>query len=159
MKSYDYKIVDLIVSYYEHIESEKSVSAASRKEMDTIFFQEASEKAMPSDKVLDFLMENVMPNSNISIHPKAFSFAPGPSNFIGTMADSLATGFNIFAGGWIVSPAAVELEIVTLNWLLKMVSLPVTKGGGSKMYRTRSLEVLKGGESDLVIMSMYFKSK
>ncbi|WP_170062759.1 hypothetical protein [Polaribacter filamentus] len=30
-----------------------------------------------------------------------------------------------------------------------MVSLPVTKGGGSKMYGKRSLEVLKRGESDL----------
>jgi aromatic-L-amino-acid decarboxylase len=130
MKSYGYKIVDLIVSHYEHIESKKPVSAASRKEMDTIFLQEAPEKGMPADKVLDFVMENVMPNSNISSHPKAFSFVPGPSNFISTMADSLATGFNIFSGGWIVSPAAAELEIVTLNWLLKMFNFPITKGGG-----------------------------
>jgi aromatic-L-amino-acid decarboxylase len=130
MKSYGYKIVDLIVSHYEHIESKKPVSAASRKEMDTIFLQEAPEKGMPADKVLDFVLENVMPNSNISSHPKAFSFVPGPSNFISTMADSLATGFNIFSGGWIVSPAAAELEIVTLNWLLKMFNFPITKGGG-----------------------------
>jgi glutamate/tyrosine decarboxylase-like PLP-dependent enzyme len=130
MKSYGYRIVDLIVNHYEHIESKKPVSSASRKEMDSIFLREAPEKGMPADKVLDFVMENVMPNSNISSHPKAFSFVPGPSNFISTMADSLATGFNIFSGGWIVSPAAAELEIVTLNWLLKMFNFPVKKGGG-----------------------------
>jgi aromatic-L-amino-acid/L-tryptophan decarboxylase len=46
------------------------------------------------------------------------------------LADTLATGFNIFSGGWIVSPAAAELEIVTMNWLLKMFNFPVAKGGG-----------------------------
>jgi len=130
MKSYGYKIVDLIVAHYDEVENKKPVSSASRIEMDTIFLQEAPDKGMPADEVLDFVMQNVMPNSNISSHPKAFSFVPGPSNFISTMADSLATGFNIFSGGWIVSPSAAELEIVTLNWLLKMFNFPVVKGGG-----------------------------
>ena len=98
--------------------------------MDSIFLQEAPQKGMPAQQVLDFVMQHVMPNSNISTHPKAFSFVPGPSNFISVMADSLATGFNIFSGGWFVSPAAAELEIVTLNWLLKMFGFPVHKGGG-----------------------------
>ncbi|WP_339660264.1 aspartate aminotransferase family protein [uncultured Polaribacter sp.] len=130
MKSYGYKIVDIIVAHFDSIESKKPVSKASRKEMDTIFLQEAPEKGMPADEVLNFVMDNVIPNSNISSHPKAFSFVPGPSNFISAMADSLATGFNIFSGGWFVSPSAAELEIVTLNWLLKMFNFPVTKGGG-----------------------------
>jgi glutamate/tyrosine decarboxylase-like PLP-dependent enzyme len=130
MRSYGYKIVDLIVEHYENIENKNPVTKASREEMDTIFLQEAPEKGMPADEVLNFVMENVIPNSNISSHPKSFSFVPGPSNFISTMADSLATGFNIFSGGWIVSPAAAELEIITLNWLLKMFDFPVAKGGG-----------------------------
>ena len=46
------------------------------------------------------------------------------------MADTLATGFNIFSGGWLVSSAAAELEIVTINWLLEMFGFPVKKGGG-----------------------------
>jgi len=98
--------------------------------MDNIFLQEAPEKGMPATEVLDFVMDKVIPNSNISSHPKAFYFVPEPSNFISAMADSLATGFNIFSGGWIVSPAAAELEIVTINWLLKMFGFPVKKGGG-----------------------------
>ena len=106
MRSYGYKIVDLIVEHYENIENKNPVTKASREEMDTIFLQEAPEKGMPADEVLNFVMENVIPNSNISSHPKSFSFVPGPSNFISTMVDSLATGFNIFSGGWIVSPAA-----------------------------------------------------
>ena len=130
MQSYGYKIVDIIVDHYSDEENKNPVSKASREEMDSIFLSEAPDNASPADEVLDFVKKNVLPNSNISSHPKSFSFVPGPSNFISAMADSLATGFNISSGGWIVSPAAAELEIVTLNWLLKMFNFPVTKGGG-----------------------------
>ena len=130
MKSYGYKIVDIIAEHWATLEQKKPVASASRKEMDSIFLQEAPNNGMPAEKVLDFVMDNVIPNSTVISHPKAYSFVPGPSNFISTMADSLATGFNIFSGGWMVSPAAAELEIVTMNWLLKMYSFPVEKGGG-----------------------------
>ncbi|MDX8553074.1 aspartate aminotransferase family protein [Tenacibaculum sp. 1B UA] len=130
MKSYGYKIVDIIAEHWATLEQKKPVANASRKEMDSIFLQEAPNAGMPADKVLDFVMDNVIPNSTVISHPKAYSFVPGPSNFISTMADSLATGFNIFSGGWMVSPAAAELEIVTMNWLLKMYNFPVEKGGG-----------------------------
>ncbi len=130
MKSYGYKIVDIIAEHWATLEQKKPVASATRKEMDSIFLQEAPAKAMPAEEVLDFVMNNVVPNSTVISHPKAYSFVPGPSNFISTMADSLATGFNIFSGGWMVSPAAAELEIVTMNWLLKMYNFPVEKGGG-----------------------------
>lgn len=130
MKSYGYKIVDIIAEHWATLEQKKPVASASRKEMDSIFLQEAPNKGMSAEKVLDFVMDNVIPNSTVISHPKAYSFVPGPSNFISTMADSLATGFNIFSGGWMVSPAAAELEIVTMNWLLKMYNFPVEKGGG-----------------------------
>ncbi|QTE23191.1 pyridoxal phosphate-dependent decarboxylase family protein [Polaribacter cellanae] len=130
MQSYGYKIVDIIVNHYINENEKKPVTKASRKEMDTLFLQEAPENGTSSNEVLDFVMENVIPNSAMSSHPKSFSFVPGPSNFISTMADSLATGFNIFSGGWIISPAAAELEIVTTNWLLKMFNFPVVAGGG-----------------------------
>ncbi|WP_237275072.1 pyridoxal phosphate-dependent decarboxylase family protein [Tenacibaculum ovolyticum] len=130
MKSYGYKIVDLIAEHWDTMNDKKPVTSATRKEMDNLFLQEAPEKGMNANEVLDFVMGNVIPNSTVISHPKAYSFVPGPSNFISTMADSLATGFNIFSGGWVVSPAAAELEIVTMNWLLKMFNFPVEKGGG-----------------------------
>lgn len=130
MKSYGYKIVDLITDHWDTLESKKPVVSATRKEMDKVFLQEAPDEGMPAEDVLDFVMDNVIPNSIVTSHPKSYSFVPGPSNFISTMADSLATGFNIFSGGWMVSPAAAELEIVTMNWLLKMFNFPIKKGGG-----------------------------
>lgn len=130
MRSYGYKIVDYIVNHYSNIEEETPVTAASREEMDAVFLTEAPENESKPEEVLDFVLQNVIPNCNLTMHPKMYSFVPGPSNFISAMSDSIATGFNIFSGGWMVSPAAAELEIVTMNWLLKIFNFPVKKGGG-----------------------------
>mgnify|MGYP000309224588 FL=1 len=40
MKSYGYKIVDLIAEHYNELENKKPVTIASRQEMDSIFLQE-----------------------------------------------------------------------------------------------------------------------
>ena len=130
MQSFGYKIVDSIVEHFLTVEDTKPVTSATRKEMDKLFLQEAPENPTNADEVLQFVLQNVVPNSNVSTHPKSFSFVPGPSNFISAMADSLATGFNIFSGGWMLSPAAAELEIVTMNWLLQFFGFPIKNGGG-----------------------------
>lgn len=130
MKSFGYQIVDAIVEHH-HIQNEKfPVALGSREEMDNLFLEEAPEAGMEASEVLDFVLEKVMTNSTNMAHPKSFSFVPGPSNYISVMADALATGYNIFSGGWVASPAAAELEIVTIQWLLKIFGFPKKKGGG-----------------------------
>jgi glutamate/tyrosine decarboxylase-like PLP-dependent enzyme len=117
----------------EHFETQKEkhpIAPGTREEMDNLFLEEAPEKASDPQEVLDFVVEKVMKQSAISSHPKMFSFVPGPSNYISAMADTLATGFNIFSGGWSQSPPAATLEIVTISWLLKVFGFPVKKGGG-----------------------------
>jgi glutamate/tyrosine decarboxylase-like PLP-dependent enzyme len=130
MQDFGYKVVDAIVDHFETQDEKLPVAIASRKEIDALFMEEVPEKPMPTKDVLKFVLENVMTNSNVMTHPKAYAFVPGPSNYISVMSDSLATGFNIFAGGWVGSPAAAGIEINTLNWMLKLFNFPVKKGGG-----------------------------
>jgi glutamate/tyrosine decarboxylase-like PLP-dependent enzyme len=130
MLDYGHRIVDLIADHHATQRSKNPVAVATRKEMDTVFSEEAPENPTDAHQVLDFVMDQVIPGANILSHPKFFSFVPGPSNYISVMADSLATGFNVFSGGWQAAPAAAELEIVTMNWMLKMYGLPEKKGGG-----------------------------
>ncbi|WP_452231988.1 pyridoxal phosphate-dependent decarboxylase family protein [Lacinutrix sp. MEBiC02595] len=130
MKQYGYQVIDTIVAHFDTENTKKPVASASREEMDLLFKTEAPEEPTNYKEVLDFVTEKVLPNSNIVTHPKSYSFVPGPSNFVSVMADTLATGFNIFSGGWAASPAAAELEIVTMSWLLKLFKFPTKKGGG-----------------------------
>ncbi|MAX71339.1 MAG: decarboxylase [Flavobacteriaceae bacterium] len=130
MQSYGYKIVDAIVEHFDTQDTKNPVVTATREEMDNLFLENVPEGGTDVHQVLDFVIDKVLTESNIVSHPKSYSFVPGPSNFISAMADTLATGFNVFSGGWAASPAATELEIVTINWLLKLFKFPNKKGGG-----------------------------
>ncbi len=130
MKDYGYQVVDAVVEHFDTQNEKLPVSSASREEMNHMFLEEAPENGSDANQVLDFVLDKVVSTSTIVSHPKAFSFVPGPSNYISAMADTLATGFNIFSGGWAASPAAAMLEIVTLQWLLKIFGFPAKKGGG-----------------------------
>ncbi|MET2985175.1 pyridoxal phosphate-dependent decarboxylase family protein [Aureibaculum conchae] len=130
MQQYGYKIVDLLASHFENLNSEKLVSLADRKQMDAIFQQPIPTEPNSPNDVLQDVIENVLTNVDFLTHPKFYSFVPSPSNFISAMADAIASGFNIFSGGWSTSPAAAELEIVVINWLLEMFEFPIQEGGG-----------------------------
>ena len=130
MKSYGYEVVNAIVDHFSTQNEKLPVVSGSRKEMEDLFLEEAPENPTDPKKVLDFVLDEVMTKSNIVSHPKSYSFVPGPSNYISAMADSLTAGFNIFSGGWQASPAAAQMEIVAMNWLLKMFGFPQKKGGG-----------------------------
>ena len=130
MRDYGYKVVDALVAHHAGQEQKKPVAKASRAQMDSLLTESAPETGSDFDTVMDGVMQNVMPYTNILSHPKFYSFVPGPSNFVSTLADTLATGFNVFSGGWAASPAAAELEIVTINWLLNLFGFPKKKGGG-----------------------------
>ncbi len=130
MQQYGYKIIDHIVEHFENQDSKKPVTIASRMEMDALLAEQIPDQPTPANEVLDYVMDRVIPYCNIVSHPKSYSFVPGPSNYISAMADTIATGFNIFSGGWAASPAAAELEIITMNWLLDIFGFPVKKGGG-----------------------------
>lgn len=130
MREYGYRVVDALVEHFDTLNTKSPVTNASRAEMDELLQESAPEKGMNGREVLDFVVQQVLQKNDIVSHPQAFAFVPGPSNYISVMADTLATGFNVFSGGWNMSPAASELEIVTINWLLKLFDFPVKDGGG-----------------------------
>ena len=110
MRTYGYKVIDHLVNHFQNQALKNPVALASREEMEALFLEAVPLEPSSANEVLEHVIENVMSNSSIISHPKAYSFVPGPSNFISTMADVLATGFNVFSGGWVASPAAAELE-------------------------------------------------
>ena len=128
MRDYGYRVVDTIVNHFDTLSERDPVVTATRKEMDELLQEAVPEEGSNANEVLDFVIGNVLAKSAIFSHPKSYAFVPGPSNYISVMADALATGFNIFSGGWSASPAASELEIVTINWLLKLFGFPIKKG-------------------------------
>lgn len=130
MRAYGYKIVDLLVNHLEGLPNKKPVAVANKGELDLLLEETIPEEGTDAGQVVDFIMEKVMSDGDLLQHPKFYSYCPSPSNFISTMADTLATGFNVFSGAWVTSPGATDLEVICINWLLKIFGLPIKEGGG-----------------------------
>ena len=130
MRDYGYKVIDHLVEHFDTQTDKPLVCLATREQMDKLLYEKMPLQPTEADEVLKHVIENVMPNCGIHTHPKSYSFVPGPSNYISVMADALSSGFNVFSGSWLASPAAAEIEIMMINWLLEMFGFPVKKGGG-----------------------------
>src|SRR5207244_11548833 len=81
------------------------------------------------NELLAQLERDVLPNNLHVDHPRFFAFVPGPNNFVSTMADTLAAGFNIFNGTWLGGSAAAAVELGVVRWLCRICGFPATASG------------------------------
>jgi glutamate/tyrosine decarboxylase-like PLP-dependent enzyme len=130
MKACGYKVIDLIVDHFETVHEKKHAEKLKRNAVDAMFEPTIPYEATEPGAVLKHIQDTVLQNVDMPSHPKFYSFVPSPSNYISVMADTLATGYNIFSGGWTASPSAAKIEILAINWLLEMFNFPIKTGGG-----------------------------
>ncbi len=62
-------------------------------------------------------------------HPRNFSFIPLAGNFVGVMADTLASGYNVFNTAYKMGESATEVERGTVDWLRQIFGMPKEAGG------------------------------
>ena len=73
-------------------------------------------------------------------HPGFFAYFAITGSAPGVLAEFLSAALNVQAMLWRTSPAATELEEVTLTWLRKLLTLPSSFGG--VIYDTASISTL-----------------
>ena len=129
MRSLGYRVVDLIVDHFASLDEAPVGRSPDRAEMEARLREELPEEGTDPHAVLDRVERDILPNTLRIDHPRFFGFVPGPSNYIGVLADALAAGFNVFAGTWISGAAAAQVELVVIDWLRKRCGLPETAGG------------------------------
>ena len=80
-------------------------------------------------RLIERVVADVFGNIAHLDHPRFCGFVPGPSNYIGFLADVLVAGFNPFAGSWLEAsgPARIESEMVA--FLARQLRLPETSEG------------------------------
>ena len=83
------------------------------------------EQAEPFVDVLRDLDEVIVPGLALWNHPRFFAYFANTGSEPGILAELLIAALNVNAMAWISSPAATELEQVTLDWLAQLLGLPV----------------------------------
>ena len=128
-RSLGYAVVDRLLAYQARLSELPVVRNKTPQELQAALWEALP--TMPKDPiaVLDRVENDIFSSTNHETHPRFFAFIPGPSNFVGAMAEFLRTGYNIFAGSWLEGSAPAIAELVTLDWICKLAGYPETAGG------------------------------
>ena len=111
MREYGYQIIDILIDHFTNLNHKKPIALGTRREMDELLEESIPEHGEDPRKVLKHIVDDILEKNDLFTHPKSYAFVPSPSNFISVMADTLATGYNVFAGGRNASPAASSLVV------------------------------------------------
>ncbi len=68
-------------------------------------------------------------HSLFNAHPRFFGYITAPPSPIGILGDFLASAVNANVGGWMLGPAATEIEGQTVRWIAELIGYPATCGG------------------------------
>jgi aromatic-L-amino-acid decarboxylase len=147
MRALGYRVVDMLVEHFEELPEKPVTRKADRPTLETRLREALPEHGSNALEVLDQLRWDVFSNIMHTDHPRFFAFVPSPSNFVGVMADALASGFNVFAGTWLEASGPTQIELVTIDWLRQACGLPDSAGGlfvsGGSMANMTALSVAR----------------
>ena len=87
------------------------------------------EEPMAEDELFAHLREVVLEHAVYPGHPRFMAYVSGAGTIPGPAADLLAAGVNMNAGGWMLSPAAMEIELQLTRTFASWFGLPEGSGG------------------------------
>ncbi len=129
MRQMGYRVIDLLVDYWRTLPERPLGRRPTREAMESLLNEPLPTQAQPFESVLNEFLQKVLPNIVKVDHPRYFAFVPAPNNYVGVLADLLASGMNIFVGTWMVGAGATQVERVVIDWLRQLVGMPETAGG------------------------------
>jgi len=129
MREIGYRVVDVLVDHLSSLREQPVGGRGNPAALLASMNEPPPELGMEFEAVLDQVKNQVLQNSMHVNHPRFLSYVPGPSNFVGAMADALASGYNVFAGTWISGSGPAAVELAVMSWLRQACGLPEGAGG------------------------------
>lgn len=79
--------------------------------------------------LLGVFRDVIVPGSRHHAHPRFFGYVSAPGTAVAAVADFLASALNANLPAWRSSPAAVEVEQLTIDWIREALGCPPGMGG------------------------------
>ncbi|KAG8997249.1 hypothetical protein FRB94_007779 [Tulasnella sp. JGI-2019a] len=131
-----YEAVDRICDYYESLEKRPVVAQVEPGYLAKLIPDHAPEEGEPFSSIADDFQKVILPGVTHWQHPSFFAYFPTSSTFEGSIADLYAGSVSSPGFNWMCSPAATELEAISMDWAGRMFGLDEIfmassgKGGG-----------------------------
>ncbi len=123
-RKYGYEIIDQIADYYENIENLPVLSQVEPNWLKDNLPKSAPQKGENFSDVLSDVDKLILPAITHWNHPNFHGLFSTSTSSVGIFGEMFSAAFDVKAMLWRTSPAATELEQVTLDWLRQMMSLP-----------------------------------
>ncbi|KAF5944032.1 hypothetical protein HYC85_018109 [Camellia sinensis] len=128
-------IVDFLADYYQNVEKYPVRSQVEPGYLPKCLPESAPYEPEPIETILQDVQMHIMPGITHWQSPNYFAYFPSSGSTAGFLGEMLSAGFNVVGFNWMSSPAATELESIVMDWLGKMLQLPMSflfcgNGGG-----------------------------
>jgi len=135
-----HRIADWIADYFAAPDRYPVLSRVRPGEIRAALPSSAPEHGESFDAIFSDFERVIMPGITHWNHPGFFAYFAISGSAPGVLAEFLAAALNVQAMLWRTSPAATELEEVTLAWLRQLIGLPDSFDG--VIYDTASISTL-----------------
>jgi aromatic-L-amino-acid decarboxylase len=123
-RRHGHELVDWIAEYLEHPERYPVLSRVQPGEIAAALPSAAPEEPESFGAIMADFERVLVPGLTHWNHPSFFAYFATTGSAPGVLADLLSAALNQQAMLWRTSPAATELEMVTLGWLRTLIGLP-----------------------------------
>ena len=143
-----HKTIDLVVDY--HIAIQKGEVKKVQSEVEPGYLvkrigDEPPEAPVAWDVVNNEIKDHILPGITHWQHPNFFAFFPSLVSPPALLGDMVSNAVNQPGFNWVCSPAATELEIITMDWLRKAFDFPEQfswKGSGGGIIQPTATEAM-----------------
>ena len=133
-------LVEWIADYLEHSERYPVLAQVQPGDITRALPDHAPEDPEPFDAIMADFSRILLPGITHWNSPNFFAYFAITGSAPGVLADFLSAALNQQAMLWRTSPAATELEAVTLGWLRRLIGLPESFEG--VIYDTASIATM-----------------
>ncbi|MEO8579864.1 MAG: pyridoxal-dependent decarboxylase [Gemmatimonadales bacterium] len=119
-----YAVIDWIADYLEKPDKWPVLPAVKPGDLRGSLPESPPEQGQPMDQILGDFQKLIVPATTHWNHPAFMAYFANSSTGAGVLGEALTAALNVNAMLWRTSPAATELEQLTLDWLRQMLGLP-----------------------------------
>ena len=119
-----HELIDWIARYLEGIEHRPVLSQVAPGDIRSLLPASPPDDAEPLGRILGDIDPVIMPGITHWNHPGFLAYFAISGSGPGILGELLTAALNVNAMLWATSPAATELEELTLDWLRQMMGLP-----------------------------------
>lgn len=123
-RKYGHQLVDWIADYYDHIDQYPVKSQVAPGDIFQTFETFPPSHPEPFETTFKQFEDRILPGITHWQHPNFHAYFPANTSFPSILGELLTSGIASQCMIWETSPAAAELEEVTMNWLKEMMNLP-----------------------------------